>query len=49
MSSRFLVRGEQTKFEIILRSGDFSEVVAMPKLPVDWPQVARQGGLPDQG
>lgn len=34
MSSRFLVRGEQTKFEIVLRSGDFSDNVGMPKLPV---------------
>ncbi len=34
MSSRFLVRGEQAKFDIILRSGDLSEEVGMPKLPM---------------
>ncbi|MCW1925234.1 hypothetical protein OKA05_21925 [Luteolibacter arcticus] len=34
MSSRFLVRGEQAKFEVVLRSGDFGEEVSMPKLPV---------------
>jgi len=33
MASRFLVRGEQAKFEIILRGGDFNDIVDVPKLP----------------
>jgi tetratricopeptide (TPR) repeat protein len=33
LSSRFLVRGEQAKFEIVIRSLDLSEEIVMPKLP----------------
>ncbi|RYD40475.1 MAG: hypothetical protein EOP83_35220, partial [Verrucomicrobiaceae bacterium] len=33
IASRFLVRGEQAKFEIILRGGDFNDVVEIPKQP----------------
>jgi hypothetical protein len=33
MASRFLVRGEQAKFDIVLRGGDFDQDVSMPRLP----------------
>ncbi|MCW1883289.1 hypothetical protein OKA04_01020 [Luteolibacter flavescens] len=33
MSSRFLVQGEQARFEIVLREGEFNDDIRMPNIP----------------